>query len=278
MSRIKIARQMISYLEERINCKNIINFAELYSQKKSKDENSILELNVDGISISFEIIKYNDTKNYIQKNKTDMKDNVWLQKLFDTFDFMTESNYTGFEHFPYLYGVLNCHDNEKSKVYVFYELFQGNLVDLFNNMDHPSEWYDIVFQLIMINYYIQNINAYTYGGGTPQNHLYKKIKPYYKEYEFDNKKIHVNHKYLIVLWNMEYIEKITNETTITSNIELLLQYLSENKDKIKIPPSDRIIKLLHDIMKNPKETPTILLQYYSTNKPLGTKIIHHNPV
>ena len=269
MSRIKIARQMISYLEERINCENVIKFADKNVKKKViSQEKQIQQLVVDNVPVAFEIINYNDNKNYIKKNNDQPNDNLWLQQLFDIFDFMTEANYTGFEIFPYLYGVLNCHENENSKLYVYYEMFQGNLIDLINNIEHPSEWYDIAFQVIMINYYIETVSGYVYGGGILQNHLYKKLdKPYYKEYDFNGTKISVNHKYLIVLWNIDYIARISNEKDngipcVTNNIAFLLKYLSDNKETIKILPSNRILKLLNDITNNPTETQNILLQYY----------------
>jgi hypothetical protein len=271
MSREKIAKYMINYLEERINCENVMKFADKTLQSKLGEgkEAVINKLMVENIPVAFKVMKYNDTEGYEKKNKTDANDRIWVKNMFDTFDLMTEANYTGFEYFPYIYGVLNCHEKENSNIYIYYEVFDGSLIDLINNITHPSEWYDIVFQMIMINYYIEIINGYRYNDGTVQNHLYKKLeKPYYKEYHINSHKFNINHRYLIVLWDINYIEKITdkNKNQITSNINFLLRYINENKEKIKIPPSGRIIKLLHEVKNNTKDTINILSQYYTQNE------------
>lgn len=267
MSRSKIAEQMIKYLEEKINCKNVIKFADdtMAAELGKGKEATVNKLMVEGTPVAFKIMDYNDTKNYTKKNKTDPKDRTQIKNMFATFDFMTESNYTGFEYFPYIYGVLDCHDDENSKVYIFYEVFDGNLIELIDKIEHPSEWYDIIFQLIMINNYIEILNGYRYNDGTPQNHLYKKLaKPYYKEYDIGGKKLKINHKYLLVLWDFNYMEKITdqNKNQVTSNIDFLIRYLNENMEKIKIPPSGRIMKLLQEISNKPGEMATIVNQYY----------------
>jgi len=275
MSREKIASKMVKYLEERINCENVIKFADQTKENKMVAEKLI----VDNTPIAFKIINYNDDENYIKKNKSDSNDRLWLQNMFNTFDFMTEANYTGFEYFPYLYGVLNCHNDENSKVYLFYEFFDGNLVELINQIGHPSEWYDIVFQMIMINYYIQSMNGYQYNNGILQNHLYKKLsKPYYKEYQIENHIFNINHKYLIALWDFVFIVKTPeNKNEIITNIDYLLNFLTENKDKIKIPPSGRIIKLLHDIKNNPNNTIDVLFQYYGPSDKQSDKSSSDKP-
>ncbi|XWV26872.1 hypothetical protein QJ857_gp0178 [Tupanvirus soda lake] len=271
MSRIKTARQMISYLEERINCENVMKYANKTTEKIISEKTNLItrKLNIEGTPVSFEIMNYNDTENYVTNDKTDVKDRRLVKHMFSIFDFMTEANYTGFEYFPYIYGVLNCHDSENSKIYTYHEYFTGNLVDLINNMEHPSEWYDVVFQIIMINYYIEIINGYKYNNGYLQNHYYKKLdKPYYKEYEFNGKKISVNHKYLVVIWGIDHMEKNNdnNKDNTENNIDYLLKYFSDNKDKIKIAPSPRIIKLLNDIKNNINDTQNIILQYYSAEQ------------
>lgn len=259
MSRSTIATKLISYLEERINCENVMKFAD--KTKKSSDTD-IDKLLIENISVSFEIVKYNDdTKN--NNNEINIKSKTDIQNLFDVFDFMTEANYTGFEYFPYLYGILNCHDGSNSKIYMYYESFDGNIIDLIDNIQHISEWYDIVFQMIMMNYYIQIINGYVYDGYL-KNHLFKKLsKPYNKLYQFKNFKININHKYIIVLWNINFIEKVSDKTKnkIVSNINNLLQFLNENKNNIKNFPSNKIIKLLHEIKNNPN-VEDVLQQYY----------------
>ncbi len=265
MDRIKKAEFMIDYLEKRINCENVMKFADatLESTLGEGKEASVKQLKVENIPVAFKVMEYDDSPEYKREGKG-KRDNEWLQNMFKTFDFMTEANYTGWPYFPYIYGVLNCHNGTDSKVYIYYEVFDGSLLDLFNRIEHPSDWYDIAFQMIMINYYIENVNGYRYNDGTPQNHLYRKIKPYYKEYTFDTHKYTINHKYLITLWDFNYMEPITdkNKSQVVSNIDFLLKYINKNRDKIKIPPSDRIIKLLTEVSDNTNDTLNILDKYY----------------
>ena len=37
------------------------------------------------------------------------------------FDEITESNSIGFDYYPFIYGILNCYNDAKSNLYVFYE-------------------------------------------------------------------------------------------------------------------------------------------------------------
>ena len=271
MSRTKISEKMIKYLEDRINCENVIRFTEktLESELGKGKEAVVNKLVIDGTPVAYKVIKYNNSDDYVRK-KGEMRDKKWAKNMFEIFDFMTEANYTGFEYFPYLYGVLICHNDETniSTMYIFYEVFDGDLTDLFNKIEHPSDWYDIIFQLIMINYYITFVHGYIYYDGSPQNHLYKKLpKPYYKDYEIEGHKFKINHKYLLALWDFNYMEKLTEESKerIQSNIDLLLKYIQSNKHKgqIKNPPSDRILKLLNEVKDNPENTISILDTYYN---------------
>lgn len=270
MSRSKIADKMIKYLEDRVNCENILKFVDQYKKSTlgTAKEAVIQELMVDNTGVAFKVIKYNNSDSYVRK-KGEMRDRNWAENMFKIFDFTTESNYTGFEYFPYLYGVLICHD-EASKIStmnIFYEVFDGNLAELIDKIDHPSDWYDIVFQIIMINYYMNTIHGYLYYDGTPENHLYKKLpKPYYKDYEFGGHKFRVNHKYLINMWGFNYMEEITENTKerMETNIDNLLKYLGKkNMKQLNNPPSDRILKLLNEVKNSPENTISILNSYYN---------------
>lgn len=255
---MKISKQMIKYLEDRINCENVIKFADKHFDDNGDDDNaSIQKLIVDDVSMSFVIMDYSE------KNA-----NTFTKTKYQIYDFMTEANYTGFEIFPYLYGVLNCHDNNNGRLYVYYEVFQNNMTKIFDNITHASDWYDIAFQMIYINYYIRILHGYIYDGDV-QNHQYNKLdKPYYKDYEFNNTTIKVNHKYLIVLFNVEQLERISdsNAGSEKTNIDMLLQYISENKDNIKIMPTNRIMELLNEVKESPDNTANILVKYYGDNK------------
>lgn len=262
MSREKITKKMIQYLEIRINCDNVMKYVDKYI--KNNDKNSIIkELEIDSNPVAFEIIKYDAT---INNNTDGLLGKNDISNMFEIFEIMTEANHTGNEYFPYLYGVLNCHDAENSRVYLYYEIFEGNLINLFSQVEHPSEWYDIAFQLIVINNFMQNLNNYKYSGAL-ENFLYKKLsKPYYKNYDIDGKEFKINHKYLIVLWDINDIKKNTEEIRSAINIDIVLKYLTENKETIKIPPSLKIMKLFSDINNDPKNSISIMHQYYAMNK------------
>jgi hypothetical protein len=234
MSRISLARKMIKYLEDRLNCENILQFI--------GDHGLASDLTIEGEKVAFQQDTYpeNDPE---------------LASVYARYDFMTEANYTGFEIFPYLYGVLVCHDGTNEIDNVFREAFDGRLTQLLQKLEHPSEWYDIAFQLIFIHWYMTVANDLTYDGRL-KNHLYRRLeKPFYKTYEFSETKITVNHKYLIVLWedNKDYEEK--------SNLDDLRSYLKENTT-LKIPPSNRIIKLFEEFSANPENIGQVLLPYY----------------
>lgn len=304
MSRIKITDKMIKYLEDRLNCKNVIKFI---------DENTNIHPNklvVDKTPVSYKIDKFgdnddgdnddgdngdNDNNGDNNNNDNNNGDKILpksiKKNMFERFDFITEANHTGFEYFPYLYGVLTCHAGTIDTVYTFYELFDDDLTKLFVQITQPSDWYDITFQLVMINYYISTVQRYEYRNATPQNHLYKKLpSPYYKDYELDKHKFKISHKYLVVLWDFDILEQTTNTTdtnttdtnttdTVTtdtnttdtnnissskSNIEYLLEYLETAN--LEVPLSGRLVKLLNRIKDHPENTIQLLDSVYNATK------------
>jgi hypothetical protein len=258
MSRIKISTQMIDYLEKRINCENVIKYAKQQLDQVDERKN-IAEINklvINNLPVSFEILNYSKTNNLSPKKI--------FNDIYKMYDFMVEANHTGFEYFPYIYGVLDCHEESNGQVYVYREYFPENLTDTFKKINHVSEWYDIVFQILMINHYIVDINKIYYTGGDMSNHLCKKLdKPYYKNYEFGDKTIKINHKYLIVLWNINKINTNIDDDKFTSNIDYLLKYLTEHGDQISIPPSPKILKMLNSINQNPDKIIELIINFYS---------------
>lgn len=252
--RSKITDKMRKYLESRLNCENVIKFVDKNLSDTITINDSIKKLKIGTIPLLLQIINYNDENDDDKKN---------LQKTFAGYDFITEANYTGFEYFPYLYGVLNCHAGSKSRVYVFFEYFENTLTDLFPKIEHSSEWYDIIFQLAIINYYLTTQNSYYYDS-RPEKYLYNRFaKPIYQQYDFTDKKFNINHKYLINLWSDKII-KSDEQLNKTEYIKNLLEYIEKHRDAIKIPPSGRIIKLLQDLQNSPDNTLLILDQYYNT--------------
>lgn len=271
MNRAKLADKLVEYLEKRINCDNVIEHHDKFYQSTLGQgrEASVDLLMVKNIPFAFKMMKYNATPGYVRENKSDPKDIIWVNNLFKTFDFMTEANYTGHPYFPYLYGVLDCPMDAESKLYIYYEAFEGDLRKLIDEIEHPSDWYDICFQMILINYYMEVVNNLRYNDGKPANHLYRKYsKPFYQKYQIEDISFSISHKYLIVLWDFNYVEKISDEnrSSVVSNIRFLLKYLRENSNKIKILPSNRIMKLLSEIVNKPSDSIKILHEYYPQNK------------
>lgn len=280
MAREKKASEMIPYLEERINCANIIGYIDRKRISENVDRKST-KLIINNIDVLLDVVTYGrDLESDKEEPNEEFTEELVEDELvaedidpdigggasptgfFTIYDFMTESNYNGFEYFPYIYGILNCSDQPEPVVYTFYEFFENNLVEIISNMEHASEWYDIVFQMAMINYYIQIANNYNYEGGIVANHLCHRLpKPYYKQYELSSASIKVSHRCLIVLWNVTKLEKTDNPSK-TSNIWYLLNYVETNKDNLKIKPSERIMKLLVELHDGPSRTLEILEKYY----------------
>ena len=143
MSRSTLADHLIDFLNKSVNCQNVMQLTDNFIKdiKYLKTDNYNTNLLVDNIPTACDII---------------VKDNmasIWPGRMYNIFDFMTESNFTGFEYFPYIYGVLVCKENEETEIpdtiYVYYESFEGKLKNLFSKIKHPSDWYDIAFQIII---------------------------------------------------------------------------------------------------------------------------------
>lgn len=265
MSRIKKTKTLIEYLEKRINCENIINTTnkyleadDTYIDSESTKSKKILVYNN---NVAFKIIKY------IDEDNNDENDRNYIKKFSKLFDFITEANYTGYEYFPYLYGVLNCRDGENSKIYVYYEYFSDKLSTLINNLNHISEWYDIIFQLIMINYYLSVVNKLQYNGSIDNHSFITLNKPYHKQYKINGNSLNVLHKFLIVYDNFYdiNIDDLSNYNFKT-NIDYLIEYISTNSTDIKILPSNIIITILKNIQENPSSSMDILYKYFNSNK------------
>lgn len=248
MSRVKNAENLIKYLEDRVNCKNVIKFIE-----EGQNE-SLNKLVINNIFVAFEIINYHDRDTSEAHNKT------WLNNIIKIYDFMTESNYTGFDYFPYLYGVLLCPNENTSKMYTFREYFDTDITVLTKSIIHNSEWYDIAFQIVMTVYYLRIVNGYN-SEMQMDDFLFNKLqKPYHKDYILNETKVTINHKCLISFWNPE-ITKTENENK--PDIKFLLDYLQEKKDDIIIP-SPKINNFLESINNNLESTPKIISEFYTT--------------
>lgn len=243
MNRSKITNNLIKYLNKKVNCDNIL--VEIIKNGKNKKNGECV---IDLIQSLYVIIDYssNSMDTIISTESAN--------KLVEKYDFMSESNHTGFEYFPYLYGVLDCSGTKHNIMYVFYEYFEKSIGSLFTDIEHPSEWYDICFQLINIDNYITNIKSKKYSC-TLKNILYNvNNSKIIKTYQINNKTYKINHKYLIVLWNFEFSENSNN------CVECFYRYITQNNDIIN-KPSPRIISLLEDYNRS-HNLSAIMEKYY----------------
>lgn len=266
MNRNKICKNMVTFLEKNINCENVMRLTNNFMIKSEDfDPNSINRLLINSIPTSFEIINYNDSDEI--SKKYDRKD---IENMFNIFDFITEANYTGFEIFPYLYGVLDCRNGKDSEIYLYYEEFDDILPELINQITQPKDWYDLIFQLIMINNYITVIKNYTYDG-ILEKHFFKRIpKPYHKTYYIGNNNYNITHNFIIVYWDKCDItqkSKISKKT----NIVFLTEYINTHKKKLNIS-SERIIELLNNLSKN-VDINDIMEKYYNKFKHPDNKLL-----
>lgn len=253
--RRKTASRVYKHLEDRVNCTNILEYIRTHSS-----ESKLGELTIDNVPVNLEIIKYTDSTSS-DSGTLSRKD---LGSKYEMYDFISEANHTGFEYFPYLYGVLDCHSGPNSKVYVLYEMFDGTLDTLFGDLEQGSDWYETIFQICLIHHYIINIAKVSYSDATVPHHIYQKYKfPKKRQYTLGDYKFELYHKNLITLWDFK-LEPTSAHSP--SNIRYVLDYIVSNASKFKVQPSQRIIKMLNEIISEPLNIPKILDSYYNTKK------------
>lgn len=231
MDRSKIADKLIKYLDKNINCNNLVNYIE--KNKKSTDT-----LIVSDVPIMY--------RGYTFHKVSDNKFDDEYDKFINVLDFTTDSNYLGSEHFPYIYGVISCYENDSNNVYVFKEAFSGNISELFDTMTHISEWYDIIFQILIIDKYVEHDHDLELLDLNVSQLLFKKHpRPIYKSYTIDSINLTINHKFLIVV-DMD-ATKLKKGKTTCNLLRYLRKLINESSDLV-IKPSPVINKLLDDLI------------------------------
>ena len=243
--------KIFEVLEARVNCENIISFLE-----KHKVEGST-KISVRNREMDIFIIGYDDYTGDLLTNKNKQtKDN-----LFKYYDFISDANHTGFEYFPYLYGVLDCHSGNNSKIYTIQEPFDGTLGDLVTSLDQQKEWFTIIFQMVLIHYYFSVITGCNYKNATIQNHFYKKsTKKYPQRYKLDGHEFEFFSDITLVLGEFNLVNDATEQNP--NNLQLLVSYIGSNPNIIK--PSSSQMAIIAEVIESPKSTPTILKKYYGT--------------
>jgi hypothetical protein len=260
--RIKIYNDAKRIFDKEPNCDKIVNFIESHKKKILGQgiESKIYLLQIKNIGVALKTLPYNDDSNYSWTSWKGKNDIHWVKYMNELMDFMLESNLSGNDYFPYIYTVLNCHNGENSNEYIFYEAFDGDMWKMLLRTKNKYELYDIFFQLININYYLEVQNNMKYYDGKPKNHLFKRLdKPIKKTYNFDSNEYTFEHHYVIVIWDFHIIDKYFSNKEFVRNFDWAMQHIRKYK-KSEVPIE--LIKLTDDIKEHPESTPKLLYEFY----------------
>jgi hypothetical protein len=238
-ARQSTAKFMVNYLKETVECGNIMEFIKEHATKDS------LKMTINGRPTDIQIININ--------REID-------PKISKTLDIMMEFNYSDNECFPYLYGILICRndDTKSGKGYILYEGQDGYLFDLLKHLTNQSDWYELIFQIIIINYYLRDYkfnstsNVYQYRALTNARR---------KDYTLSNVDIKIYHKFVV---------SVTGLTVIENNGEINLDILKDVKtlaETVDVKPSLRAIELIDEVLEHPDKIPDILVKYYMKHDP-----------
>jgi hypothetical protein len=247
MQRTKKAQKVYSYLESTINCQKVMRIVDRNTVSnedhplRSDPEERVVELK----SVPTAYVKMHT-----------VLPSILYDEMIRNFDRMTEINHMGFEYFPYLYGVLNCHDGIDQTSYIFYENTDRSIHDLILSTTNIQEWYDLAFQVAMMDYYLMQIYKYEDYVGVPK--YFRVIdyeKAFYKEYIVEEMKVSIYHKFQIVYWKLD---PLTVEKQ--SGVQMLYNIISD-KDLINKPPR-KVLEMLQEITLNPSATLSVLGRYY----------------
>ena len=239
MTRKTNTLKMIKYLENRINCENVMEFASRHNCDSNK-----CYMKIDEIPVFFEIIKYNKNDN--------------MNNLFTTFDLMTKTNHTDIEIFPYIYGVLNCNNDleEINYLYIYYEPFNDDLNSFIKNMNHISDWYSLIFGIALIEKF-QFDNEITFQETDLKNILFRKLS--------EPKKIKMNDiinvtKFIFCYWSLEPFDTIKPDKCVF--FEEILRLI--NNREFVVEPSKKIVSVIEELANNPTKISEIIEKNFTS--------------
>jgi hypothetical protein len=246
MSRSKTSKIIVKYLNNEINCTNIMKIA----RKNTLVGDSYLTILK--TPVSFDIYKYGDTTCDTVLSDQD------IDKLIKMTDFMVECNYFGIEIFPYIYGALKCGSECSKHLYLFYEYFPNMLSNINADITHMSNWYDIIFQIIFIIHILSQFNV---NDITIDNFYYKKLdKPIYNRYDFFNEKIKVTHNFVVVVWGITLSDE-KSDTFTQDNISNMLKAIQNLT--VSITPSSKLMNMLVKIKDDNENIVKYISEIYS---------------
>jgi hypothetical protein len=256
----EISRQMIRYLDSKVNCSNIERFLDDHYEVKPyhlriKEVSLPTHLKRDFVDVSYELVEYPDT------DETE----IVIQNIFNTLKFINEANYAGLDYFPWLYGLLKCNgltpdtQTPARQIHTFYEYFETNLYDYIPKITNPGVWYEICFQLALISDFMRR-NQKSYDASM-KNHLIKFYeKPIFVPYTKGDVNLSIRQTMRIVVKDF-YLEESTSGQD--SSIQSLLKYLSDHPD-LKIPPSPKNMSFMHKYIADPTQLTPLLASYYQS--------------
>lgn len=251
--REKTYQEIAHYLHQ-IDCQNVKDFLNKHIGSKLGEglDSQVYQVIINHCLAAVKIIPYIDDVQYKRKLPA-VADIKTINRILDVVDKMTAMEK---EYFPYFYATINCPRGKDSILYLFYELFDGDVRSLIRKITSQEEWLDIIFQLARIDYYLKVVKNYKYGDGRIVNHLYSRLdKPIIKEYCINGYRFRIKHFYFIVLSDpSKIVSQNTRTKKLHSNISFLLTHLRRHND-IPLRPSHQLYQLMHRIRERPELIP-----------------------
>ena len=260
-NRIDIYNKCKKIFSEKINCDEIENFVNDNKEKKLAEgkEGIVYLLNMNDIKVAAKYVPYNGDPNYtyVPNGKISLE---WMNYTNETYEFMKESNTSGFDFFPYVYQIINCPNKDNSYEYIFYEAFDGDLLNLLMEETNKYALYTIFFQLIRINYYLEIICGMKYFDGKAANHLFRKIKlPTEEKVVMDSYEFILKNQYLVVIWDFHNMKQFKEPKEFKRNFMLVMKNINQQQKFL----SEELVTLINSVNENPTSTPQLLYSFYN---------------
>jgi hypothetical protein len=236
------------------------------------------------VDCAFKFLEYTTDPNYKWK-KGGIWNNKWTEQYEEFIDFFSRSALNGFPHFPLIYQTKMCMEPNmhtgsalKGKLYILYELFDGDMSEIILKNNSLDTWISIFFQFYMINYYLEVKSKMLYVDGYSTNHLYSKKEQYMYKYIIKTKDqtyhFFIKHPFLIALWDVRMYVGIHFE----QNFMLALLEISRFNNKFpnkKIVIPEIIIVVSNEISRDPISTPAIISDFFpqlTEDKPFDLEV------
>lgn len=263
LTRKQLATRMITFLKSKLNCQNVVEFTSRYRQSTNP------EMASQGLYLTKNYLKIENHKvtfKIIRGTKSKLE--TWLETQVPIMDFMSETNNAGQEYFAYIYGVLTCNwqsESDNTHIYIYSEYFGDNFRGFIAAIKHASEWYDVVFQLVMINQFLAEKG---YASGEVDDYSYQIIRQKKTKYEIAGENLTIMHKCQLVMTGEMPPKLDADATSKMMIIRSVTSYLAANPGATTVAPSDRIKELMRRLVDKPDTYASLLVEYYGQNLPV----------